>query len=76
MAIAAEKIEQALLTAFPGCRITLEDYGGDQDHYNLSIAASQLEGALRGTQHRMIYKAITEHVGELPHALTITIQKW
>lgn len=71
MAVDKKQLMTLLENAFPGAFIELNDYAGDQNHYELVIKHHSLVGLSKVHQHRMIYEKIGAIVGNELHALSI-----
>ena len=63
MAMAANKIEELIKTAFPDAIVTIEDLRGDGDHYACNVISNAFTGKNRVQQHQMVYKALGGRMG-------------
>lgn len=75
MPIPFQTLQDIISRAFPEAVFDLVDTHGDFDHYQLSIYDPILAAVAKVKSHRIIYKAIEDAVGELPHALSITVNQ-
>jgi stress-induced morphogen len=71
MSIEPNALERLLVQAFPGARVKVVDLTGTQDHYEVSIVASQFRGLPKVRQHRLVYEALTEQMKGAIHALSL-----
>lgn len=71
MAMSANQIETAILTAFPDAKITITDLAGDGDHYAAMVVSSAFKGKTRVQQHKMVYDALSGRMGKELHALSL-----
>lgn len=70
----AEQMETKLRAAFPGCDVLVEDLTGTSNHFEVRMAASQLQGQTRIAQQRSVMQIFDEELksGEV-HALTLKL---
>jgi stress-induced morphogen len=71
MALAREVILELLAKSFPNATVDLEDYAGDSNHYELKIIDSSFTGLSKIQQHKLVYKALGEYVGNELHAIAL-----
>jgi stress-induced morphogen len=71
MPIAYTKISDKITAAFPGAEFTLVDLMGDNNHYQLQIKSKEFRGLSRIAQHKMVYNALGECVGNELHAIAL-----
>lgn len=71
MPISHDKLSNLIKEAFPDAEFELVDLVGDQDHYELQIKTSKFKGLSKVAQHRLVYNALSEYVGEKLHAISI-----
>jgi stress-induced morphogen len=69
--LAPSALQQLLLQAFPGANVKVVDLTGTQDHYEVSIVASQFQGLPKVKQHRLVYEALAEQMKGAIHALSL-----
>ena len=55
----------------PDAEITIEDLAGDENHYSATIKSKVFSGKNKIEQHKMVYKALKNKVGNELHALSI-----
>jgi stress-induced morphogen len=72
MAIDTDQIKEKLEKAFKEAEILLEDYMGDGNHYRLEIKHSSFKDRSILEQHKMVYEALGDCVGNDLHAITIS----
>ena len=71
MAIASDKLQSLISSAFPGAEIVLDDMLGDADHYGLTLVSEVFEGLNRVQRHQKVYAALGPIMGNELHALSI-----
>lgn len=71
MAIDAHEIEKCIHEAIPDAKVIIKDLAGDGDHYAAEITSVQFRGKTRIQQHKMVYNALGNMVGNALHALAI-----
>jgi len=74
MPMSAAEIEATIQEALPGAKVELRDLAGDDDHWAAIVTAPQFEGKSRVQQHKMVYAAFGEKMGNELHALQVTTQ--
>jgi stress-induced morphogen len=71
MAMKAEDIIRLIKQDLPTAEVAINDFQGDQDHYNVVVTSIYFIGKSRIEQHKMVYKALEGYVGGKLHALSI-----
>tara|TARA_E500000331_G_C16711898_1_gene478470 strand:+ start:223 stop:453 length:231 start_codon:yes stop_codon:yes gene_type:complete len=71
MTIKLEEIKSLIKEAMPDAEITIEDLAGDENHYSATIKSKVFSGKNKIEQHKMVYKALKNKVGNELHALSI-----
>jgi len=71
MPIAPQSIKDLINAVFPDAAVELNDYAGDQDHYELTIISTQFEGLSAVKRHQLVYQALGAMVGTNLHALSL-----
>ncbi len=71
MPMDAATIEQMILEGIPDATVRIEDLRGDGDHYAAYVASPSFAGKSRVEQHRMVYDALENKVGNELHALAL-----
>lgn len=54
----AEKIKELVATALPGSTILVNDFAGDNDHFEIKVISPAFEGKRLVERHRMVYAAL------------------
>ena len=67
----AEKIQEMVVTRFPGAMAQVRDMTGTSDHFELLIVTDAFEGKRLVERHRMVYEALGSVVGAEIHALSL-----
>jgi stress-induced morphogen len=71
MAIEHDTLYKILKDAFPNDEVILIDTAGDNNHYEVTITSEMFKGLSLIKQHKIVYDAIGEHMGNALHALKI-----
>ncbi len=72
MPMSAAEIETRITEALPGAQVELKDLAGDDDHWAATVTAPQFVGKSRVQQHKMVYAAFGDKMGNELHALQVT----
>mgnify|MGYP001295476441 FL=1 len=71
MGLKLEEIRSLIKTAIPDAKITIEDLAGDDNHYSATIRSKVFSGKSKIEQHKLVYKALGEKMGNELHALAL-----
>ena len=71
MGLKLEEIESLIKAAIPDAEITIEDLAGDNNHYSATIKSKIFSGKSMIEQHKIVYKALGEKMGNELHALAL-----
>ena len=71
MGLKLEEIENLIKKAIPDAEITIKDLAGDNNHYSATIKSKVFSGKSRIEQHKLVYKALGEKMGNELHALAL-----
>jgi stress-induced morphogen len=71
MAMDAAEIAAMIKAAMPDAEVTIEDLGGDGDHYAALVVSAAFQGKTRVQQHQMVYQALQGRMGSQLHALAL-----
>lgn len=71
MAIEYDTLYKIIKDAFPHDEVILVDTAGDSNHYEVTIESEAFKGLPLIKQHKMVYNAIGEHMGNALHALKV-----
>ena len=69
--ITPDDLRTTLQAAFPGAAVEVFDLTGTQDHFQVTIAASEFEGKSRIEQHQLVYGALGPRMQSDIHALAL-----
>lgn len=74
MGVSVERLRSLLEDAFPDAsELDVVDRTGTGDHFHVTVAAPQLDGLSRVDQHRRVYAALADPLGDgTIHELRIT----
>jgi len=71
MGLKLEEIRSLIKTAIPDAKITIEDLAGDNNHYSATIKSKVFSGKSKIEQHKLVYKALGNKMGNELHALAL-----
>ena len=71
MSLKLEEIESLIKAAIPDAEIIIKDLAGDENHYSATIKSKIFSGKSRIEQHKIVYKALGEKMGNELHALAL-----
>jgi stress-induced morphogen len=71
MAMEAAEIAAMIKAAMPDAEVSIEDLGGDGDHYAALVVSAAFKGKTRVQQHQMVYQALQGRMGSQLHALAL-----
>ncbi len=66
-----DEIERLIKEAMPDAQVTIQDMGGDGDHYSALILSQAFQGLNRVKQHQLVYEALQGKMGTDLHALAL-----
>ena len=75
----ADRIKELIEAALPDCTADVRDDANDGEHFSARVVSSAFVGKSLPTQHRLVYKALGDHMRSDIHALalrTFTPDKW
>ena len=76
MSLKLEEIKSLIKEAIPDADIVIQDLAGDENHYSATIKSKVFSGKSKIEQHKLVYKALGEKMGNELHALAInTLEK-
>ena len=71
MAIDLKEIERLIKESLPDSLVDIQDLAGDGNHYSATITSSAFNGKSKIEQHRIVYAALKDKMGNELHALAI-----
>ena len=76
MSLKKGEIENLIKKSIPDAEITIQDLVGDENHYSATIKSKIFVGKSKIEQHKIVYKALGEKMGNELHALALnTMEK-
>ena len=76
MGLKLEEIKSLIKEALPDAEISIQDLAGDDNHYSATIKSKIFSGKSKIEQHKLVYKALNDKMGNELHALSlITVEK-
>lgn len=67
-----ERLQALVQAQLPDAELELEDLTGTRDHYRLTVVSAHFAGLTPLQRHRLVYKALQQHVGAEIHALSLS----
>ena len=71
MTMDLKEIEKLIKESLPDSLIEIQDLVGDGNHYSATITSSAFNGKSKIEQHKLVYKALGEKMGNELHALAL-----
>ena len=71
MGLKLEEIKSLIKKSIPDAEITIQDLAGDENHYSATIKSKIFVGKSKIEQHKIVYKALGEKMGNELHALAL-----
>ena len=71
MGLKLHEIENLIKSAIPDAEISIKDLAGDDNHYSATIRSKVFSGKSKIEQHKLVYKALGEKMGNELHALAL-----
>ena len=71
MGLKLEEIKDLIKKAIPDAEIIIEDLAGDNNHYSATIKSKVFSGKSMIEQHKIVYKALGNKMGNELHALAL-----
>ena len=71
MGLKLEEIKSLIKKAIPDAEIVIEDLAGDDNHYSATIKSKVFSGKSMIEQHKIVYKALGNKMGNELHALAL-----
>jgi stress-induced morphogen len=71
MGLKLEEIEKLIKEAIPDAEISIQDLAGDNNHYSATIKSKVFSGKSMIEQHKIVYKALGDKMGNELHALAL-----
>ena len=71
MSLKSEEIKNLIKEAIPDAEIVIQDLAGDENHYSATIKSKVFSGKSKIEQHKLVYKALGEKMGNELHALAL-----
>ena len=76
MGLKLQEVETLIKLAIPDAEIKIQDLAGDENHYSATIKSKIFVGKSKIEQHKIVYKALGEKMGNELHALALnTMEK-
>jgi stress-induced morphogen len=75
MSLKVEEIKLLIKKAIPDAEIDIVDTAGDENHYSATIKSKIFSGKTKIEQHKMVYKALGDKMGNELHALALNTKE-
>lgn len=66
-----DDVRRLIEEAIPGATVEVADMTGTSDHFDIRVRSSAFAGKSRIDQHKMVQKALSEHLTTTIHAVQI-----
>ena len=66
-----EDIRKRVAAALPDAEISIRDFVGDSDHFEMVVVSSFFEGKTTLARHRLVYAPLRDLLGGTLHALAL-----
>jgi len=66
-----DQVRRMVAEAFPDGDVTVTDLTGTSDHFGVEVVSSRFEGLSLIEQHKLVHRAVGEHLTGAIHALEI-----
>ena len=71
MAMIIAEIERLIKEALPDSEVSIIDLQNDGNHYACHVTSKEFVGKTRIEQHKLVYAALGERMGDELHALAL-----
>ena len=72
MTLKPDEVKELIKDKLPDANIEIIDLKGDNNHYHAKIKSNVFRGLSKMEQHKIVYKALGNHMGTTLHALMLT----
>jgi stress-induced morphogen len=72
--LSAADVRKLIEDSIPGAEVEVRDLTGTSDHFGISVSSAAFRGKTRIEQHRMVHRALGEHLTTTIHAVDIKIR--
>ena len=71
--LSAEEVKKLIEEAIPDASCQVQDLTGTSDHFGIRVSSQAFAGKNRIEQHKMVHRALGEHLTTTIHAVDIKI---
>ena len=75
MTLKLEEIKKLIKESMPDAEISIQDLAGDENHYSATIKSKIFAGKSKVEQHKLVYKALGDKMGNELHALALNTKE-
>ncbi len=72
MTLKPNEVKDLIKDKLPDANIEIIDLKGDNNHYHAKIKSTVFRGLSKMEQHKLVYRALGNHMGTTLHALMLT----
>lgn len=72
--LSTDQVRKFIEDAIPGARAEVSDLTGTADHFRIRVTAEAFRGRSRIEQHKMVHRALGDHLTTTIHAVDIQIR--
>jgi len=69
--LSTQDVKELIEAGIPGSHAEVGDLTGTSDHFSVTVTSSAFAGKSRIEQHKMVHKALGEHLTTTIHAVQI-----
>lgn len=69
-----EEVRRLVEAGIPGAQAEVQDLTGTSDHFRILVSSPAFTGLSRIAQHKLVHRALGEHLTTTIHAVEIQIQ--
>ena len=69
--LSTDDVKKLVEDALPGAVVQVADLTGTSDHFDIRVESAEFAGKSRIEQHKMVQKALGEHLTTTIHAVQI-----
>ena len=69
--LSTEDVRQLIESGIPDSKAQVEDLTGTSDHFAVTVSSPEFGGKTRIEQHKMVHRALGEHLTTTIHAVQI-----
>ena len=72
--LSTDQVRELIENTIPGAKAEVSDLTGTSDHFRVRVTAEAFRGHSRIEQHKMVHRALGQHLTTTIHAIDIQIR--